>query len=67
MVRRGAAAIPEVPEVAPAAPKVVPLPSPLPGLRLAGNAYDGIGVPDCIRLGRKAAAELIQAGAGLKV
>jgi len=31
----------------------------LPGLRLAGNAYDGIGVPDCIRLGRKAAKELI--------
>ena len=27
----------------------------LPGLRLAGNAYDGIGIPDCIRLGRKAA------------
>ena len=26
----------------------------LPGLRLAGNAYDGIGIPDCIRLGRKA-------------
>ena len=23
----------------------------LPGLRLAGNAYDGIGIPDCIRLG----------------
>ena len=39
----------------------------LPGLRLAGNAYDGIGVPDCIRLGRKAAAELIQTGAGLNV
>lgn len=39
----------------------------LPGLKLAGNAYDGIGVPDCIRLGRKAAAELIQAGAGLSV
>lgn len=39
----------------------------LPGLRLAGNAYDGIGVPDCIRLGRKAASELIQAGAGLSV
>lgn len=32
----------------------------LPGLRLAGNAYDGIGVPDCIRLGRKAATELIE-------
>jgi oxygen-dependent protoporphyrinogen oxidase len=33
----------------------------LPGLRLAGNAYDGIGVPDCIRLGRKAARELVAA------
>jgi len=31
----------------------------LPGLRLAGNAYDGIGVPDCIRLGRKAAREVL--------
>lgn len=31
----------------------------LPGLRLVGNAYDGIGVPDCIRLGRKAARELV--------
>jgi len=31
----------------------------LDGLRLAGNAYDGIGVPDCIRLGRKAARELV--------
>jgi oxygen-dependent protoporphyrinogen oxidase len=30
----------------------------LGGLHLAGNAYDGIGVPDCIRLGRKAAREL---------
>jgi oxygen-dependent protoporphyrinogen oxidase len=34
----------------------------LPGLRLAGNAYDGIGIPDCIRLGRKAARELVAAG-----
>jgi oxygen-dependent protoporphyrinogen oxidase len=33
----------------------------LPTLRLAGNAYDGIGVPDCIRLGRQAAKELIAA------
>jgi oxygen-dependent protoporphyrinogen oxidase len=33
----------------------------LPGLRLAGNAYDGIGVPDCIRLGRQAARELLAA------
>jgi protoporphyrinogen/coproporphyrinogen III oxidase len=27
----------------------------LPGLHLAGNAYDGIGISDCIRLGRSAA------------
>jgi oxygen-dependent protoporphyrinogen oxidase len=31
----------------------------LEGLRLAGNAYDGIGIPDCIRLGRLAAKELL--------
>jgi oxygen-dependent protoporphyrinogen oxidase len=31
------------------------------GLKLAGNAYDGIGIPDCIRLGRKAAKELVEA------
>jgi oxygen-dependent protoporphyrinogen oxidase len=35
--------------------------STLPNLRLAGNAYDGIGIPDCIRLGRKAAKELLAA------
>jgi oxygen-dependent protoporphyrinogen oxidase len=34
----------------------------LPGLKLAGNAYDGIGIPDCIRLGRLAAKELVAAG-----
>ena len=33
----------------------------MPGLCLAGNAYDGIGVSDCIRLGRKAAKELLAA------
>jgi oxygen-dependent protoporphyrinogen oxidase len=27
----------------------------LPGLHLAGNAYQGIGIPDCIRMGRTAA------------
>jgi protoporphyrinogen/coproporphyrinogen III oxidase len=27
----------------------------IPGLRLAGNAYEGIGIPDCIRLGKRAA------------
>jgi oxygen-dependent protoporphyrinogen oxidase len=31
----------------------------LPGLKLAGNAYDGIGISDCIRLGRLAARELL--------
>ena len=31
----------------------------LPGLRLAGNAYEGIGIPDCIRMGRRAAKELV--------
>lgn len=31
----------------------------LPGLRLVGNAYDGIGIPDCIRLGRDAARDLL--------
>jgi oxygen-dependent protoporphyrinogen oxidase len=35
----------------------------LPGLRLAGNAYDGIGIPDCIRLGRQAAKDLVAAAA----
>jgi oxygen-dependent protoporphyrinogen oxidase len=31
----------------------------LSGLRLVGNAYDGIGISDCIRLGRNAAKELL--------
>jgi oxygen-dependent protoporphyrinogen oxidase len=38
--------------------RVAALVAALPGLRLAGNAYDGIGIPDCIRLGKKAATEL---------
>ena len=33
----------------------------IPGLHLAGNAYSGIGIPDCIRMG-KLAAERILAG-----
>jgi oxygen-dependent protoporphyrinogen oxidase len=32
----------------------------LPGLALAGNAYRGIGVPDCVRSGREAAKELVE-------
>jgi protoporphyrinogen/coproporphyrinogen III oxidase len=33
----------------------------IPGLYLAGNAYTGIGVPDCIRMGRAAAEKIPQA------
>lgn len=32
----------------------------LPGLALAGNGYRGIGVPDCVRSGADAAAELVK-------
>jgi oxygen-dependent protoporphyrinogen oxidase len=39
----------------------------LPELRLVGNAYDGIGVPDCIRLGRQAARELAGTRVGAPV
>jgi len=30
-----------------------------PGLFLAGNAYNGIGIPDCVRSGREAASQAI--------
>jgi len=30
----------------------------LPGLYLAGNAYRGIGLPDCVRMGKDAAARI---------
>ena len=36
----------------------------LPGLALAGNAYRGIGVPDCVRSGRDAATELLKVSNG---
>jgi protoporphyrinogen/coproporphyrinogen III oxidase len=35
--------------------------SALPGLALAGNAYQGIGVPDCIRTGQEAAEIVLRA------
>ncbi len=31
----------------------------IPGLYLAGNAYQGIGIPDCIRLGRAAGQKIL--------
>jgi len=30
----------------------------IPGLYLAGNAYEGIGIPDCIRMGKRAAEKI---------
>ncbi len=33
----------------------------LPGLHLAGNAYTGIGIPDCIRMGKQAAERIVSA------
>jgi oxygen-dependent protoporphyrinogen oxidase len=33
----------------------------IPGLHLAGNAYQGIGIPDCIRMGRAAASKILTA------
>jgi oxygen-dependent protoporphyrinogen oxidase len=34
----------------------------LPGLFFAGNAYSGIGIPDCVRSGQHAAAQAISIG-----
>lgn len=31
----------------------------LPGVKIAGSAYDGVGIPDCIRSGRTAAMEVV--------
>lgn len=33
----------------------------IPGLQLAGNAYTGIGIPDCIRMGKQAAEAIAKA------
>jgi len=32
----------------------------VPGLHLAGNAYTGIGIPDCIRMGKAAAEQVLR-------
>ncbi len=31
----------------------------LPGLHVIGNAYDGVGIPDCVRLAEQAAAQVV--------
>ena len=31
-----------------------------PGLQLAGNAYEGVGIPDCISSGENAAEKLFE-------
>lgn len=31
----------------------------LAGIHLAGNAYYGIGIPDCVKTGRDAAAKIV--------
>jgi oxygen-dependent protoporphyrinogen oxidase len=31
----------------------------IPGLALAGNGFNGIGVPDCVRSGAEAAARIL--------
>ena len=42
--------------------------SAYPGLRLAGNAYGGVGIPDCVRSGEEAAEDIfsyiVKRGAG---
>jgi len=32
----------------------------IPGLHLAGNGYHGIGIPDCVKMGRQAASAITQ-------
>jgi protoporphyrinogen/coproporphyrinogen III oxidase len=36
----------------------------VPGLHLAGNAYSGIGIPDCVRTGKQAAEKILQQWGG---
>lgn len=38
--------------------KIMETASAYPGLRLAGNAYGGVGIPDCVRSGEEAAQEI---------
>jgi protoporphyrinogen/coproporphyrinogen III oxidase len=46
--------------------KIAQLRRNLPGLALCGNAYRGIGVPDCVRSGKEA-AESVMSFLGLPI
>jgi protoporphyrinogen/coproporphyrinogen III oxidase len=37
-----------------------------PGLELAGAAYDGVGIPDCIASGERAAASVVESLSGVR-
>lgn len=39
--------------------RIEELAAAIPGLYLAGNAYHGIGIPDCVRMSQEAAAKII--------
>jgi oxygen-dependent protoporphyrinogen oxidase len=41
--------------------RIAQLTRAIPGLYLAGNAYHGIGIPDCVRMGQEAATKIISA------
>jgi oxygen-dependent protoporphyrinogen oxidase len=41
--------------------RIQQLTAELPQFALAGNAYSGIGIPDCIRSGQKAALQILGA------
>jgi oxygen-dependent protoporphyrinogen oxidase len=41
------------------AARIKSLVAQMPGLALAGNAYSGIGVPDCVRTGEQAADKVL--------
>ncbi len=49
---------------APRVEEIQELVAHVPGLHLAGNAYAGIGLPDCVRSGKQAAARILGRATG---
>jgi protoporphyrinogen/coproporphyrinogen III oxidase len=39
--------------------KITRLLEQYPGLYLAGNAYDGVGIPDCLRLAQEISKQVV--------